>query len=149
MPASPLDEQTRQARDLFRRTGMMPELIKFNLQVWPRLLFPAGKHVKLGIDPQERVLAVTMDIPWYKRSGDVRKQAAKLHDSVMALLGGDFETVVSINGKVIFRGTRLSPVVAGDYTGTDFEAGRIVPETPWNFKKPSPSSPPSNKPKPG
>lgn len=137
MPASPLDEQVRQARDLFRRTGMMPELIKFNLQVWPRLLFPGGKDIKMGIQPDERVLAVAVTIPWYKRSGDVRKQAAKLHDSVMGLLGGDYETVVSVNGKVIFRGTRLAPVVPGDYTGTDFEAGRYVPEKPWNFKKSS------------
>lgn len=133
--SSDLNEQARQARDLFRRTGMMPELIKLNLQIWPKLIFPMAKDIRSGLLPEERLIAFEMKIPWYRRAGDLRQKCAKLHDSIMGLLGGDYETVVSVNGKVIFRGTRLVPRVAGDYRGTDFQAGRIVPETPWKFKK--------------
>jgi hypothetical protein len=130
-------EDILKVRDLFRRTGALHDLQIFNLKVWPQLVFPMAKAIKIGIDFKEREVTYDLTIPWYKFVGDLRTRGEGLNESIHYLLGGDYRLCVRSKGKVIFVGKRAEAVDAREYTGTDFEAGRIVPTTPWNFQKKS------------
>ncbi len=125
-----------QLRALFRTTGALHEVQVFNLKVWPRLCFPQAKNIKTSVAVEAREVTFELTVPWYKRVPDVRERAMGLHQSVQHLLGADFQTTVLSGGKVIFVGERVMPVQPTEqYAGTDFEAGRIVPPTPWKFPK--------------
>lgn len=124
-------------RDVFRRTGMLHDLQLFNLKYWPLVAFPMAKKAKAVVNFEERDISFELDVPWYKRTPDARARAKGLNESVQFLLGPDFRILVAVNGKAIFTGERAAPVVTGDYAGTDFEAGRVVPQTPWIFPKKS------------
>lgn len=124
-----------QVRDLFQRTGVLHDLQVFNLKVWPQVVFPMAKEIKIALDFKNAEVTYDLTIPWYRRVTDLRIRATGLNESIQFLLGDDYRLCVRSKGKVIFVGKRAKAVDDTEYTGTDFEAGRIVPKTPWNFQK--------------
>lgn len=133
---SPLDPNAiAQVRDLFQRTGVLHDLQVFNLKVWPQVVYPMAKSIKIGVDFKERQVVYELDIPWYKWVSNMSVRSTGLNESIQFLLGGDYRLVVQSKGKVIFAGRRAKLIDPTEFTGTDFEAGKIVPTTPWNFQK--------------
>ena len=141
MPESLSDSQVLvvQLRDLFQKTGVLHDVQIQNLQVWPRLAFPTARSCTASVDIFERVVLFDLDMAiWRRLPGDVVARCKGLAESVQFLLGGDFQVRVSRRGELIFSGERTQAVKERDFEGTDYDAGRIVPEKNWNFQKKKP-----------
>ncbi len=132
-PADDKADTVAQLRDVFRLTGVIQEMQVRNLRIWPVLAFPMCRSVTTNIDLDKRSITFELLLSKGRRlPDDVRARGKGLHRSVQYLLGKDFEIrILNGKGKAIFYGKRSEPLKT--YEGTDFEAGRIVPTTPWKF----------------
>jgi hypothetical protein len=130
-------------RDVFRRTGALHELQKINLHAWaglvaPHLLFqqvevkPDNWEVIFDYTPNKRVLRLfTMRQP-----KNFAERLLGLNDAIQLMFGDEFKVLVRCEGATIFSGDRKAPPTAKPtFEGIDFEAGRLVPSTPWVFRK--------------
>lgn len=137
MPESSADKIVAHLRALFQATGVLHEVQVQNLKLWPRVAFPmvASSTASVNVETREVVIELVPKLTRWWLPKDAVARCEGLHKSIQYLLGLDFETEFLWRGKAIFRGRRIEPVRAPQYEGTDFEAGRVVPEVPWNFQK--------------
>ena len=132
------DAQLVALKALFQASGVLHEVHVFNLKIWPKLAFPNATSVAT-VDTNERRVTFDLKKKWWARfPKDWRVRCQGIHESVQAMLGSDMETHFVLEGRAIFQAERARPVEEPRFEGTDFEAGRIVPATPWKF-------PPSSK----
>jgi hypothetical protein len=127
-------------RSIFRMTGVLHEVHVFNLKHWPAGLFDSAKVTSIKVDSKAPSVKFELEVKnnWIgkpKIPKDWELRCACLDNSVKAMLGPEVEVEVIINTKTIFLGRRTAEFKSPEYEGTDFEAGRVVPETPWTFPK--------------
>src|SRR4029077_10128545 len=138
-------EQMLILRDLFRRTGAVHDMHRFNLWVWAGLVAPHLVPTQVEIKPE--TFQVVFDYgPNKKGMGlfrvrppkDFKDRLGGLESAVHLMFGNDFAVLLRMtDGQVIFSGDRKAPPKAlPSYDGVDFEAGRLVPSKPWVFQKP-------------
>jgi len=127
-------EEVAQLRDMFRLTGQLYSVQVDNLKIWPLLAFPMCQTASASLNLDEKSITFDLQLARGKKLPDnVKARGLGLLQSVQYLLGQDFEIRIVHKTKAIFHGKRLEPVKT--YEGTDYEAGRIVPTTPWKPRK--------------
>lgn len=140
---TPLD-QIFVLRDLFRRTGAVHDLHRLNLWVWAELtsphlvvsqveIKPESFEVVFDYEPNKKVMGLFKVRP----PKDFLKRIEGLEAAVRVMFGDDYSVQLRLSGQPIFLGgKKTAPKARPEYTGVDFEAGRLVPTKPWVFQKP-------------
>jgi hypothetical protein len=114
-----------------------------NLWAWAELTAPHLLPSQVEIKPES--YEVVFDYQQNRRlfklfkvgpPGNFQERLNGLLEAVQLMLGDDFSVLVRSDGQVIFSGSRRTvPKARPEYTGVDFEAGRLVPSKPWIFRK--------------
>lgn len=148
-PENP-NQQLLALRDLFRRTGAVHELQRINLWAWAELAAPHLVPSQVEVKPESYEVVFDYEqnrkVLKFFRMQPPKNFAARLEglaDAVQVMFGADFAVLVRAEGTLIFSsGRKAAPTARPEYTGVDFEAGRIVPKTPWKFPKTAPKKKP-------
>ena len=130
--------QLKALKDVWVRTKVLHDLQILQLRMWALCIFPKCKKSETHIDTDTWTIDFYVK-PDFLRSFRIPKDAplrcSYVERWVHQLLDGSVLVRVFYGKDLIFTGTRIAPVPEAKYTGTDFRAGEIVPETTW---KPNP-----------
>lgn len=127
------EEQVARLRDLTRKGNCLHELQATQLRAWPLALFDLEKcRAEVSFDKHEISFRAKFKT---KPPKDAQKRFTGLAESVHDLLGEEWTIRLFDGRKCLFTlEAKIAPPQSLN-EGVDFEAGRIVPETPWNPRK--------------
>lgn len=129
-----------QLRDLTTRFGVIHEFQALQLKIWPRLVLPHTTESVAKLNVEQCRVDFHIKTKG-KAPTQMKQRLAGLNDSVKLLLGDWWEVRVIRGGKSLYVGKRLKKMPQKkEFLGTDYEAGRIVPDKPWQYLKTPPSS---------
>jgi hypothetical protein len=128
-------EQLAQLKTLTRELGCIHEAQAAHLRAWPRALFDLDS-CKVEVDFQNYTVTFRAK---FKESPptDTDQRLEGLADGVRDLLGAYWGVRFYGGRKCLLKADGKTPPPQPLYSGADFSAGRILPETPWNPKKTS------------
>jgi hypothetical protein len=127
-----LVEQLVMLREHTERFGTVHEAQILQLKVLPRVLVPNStkSEARLDTDKKEVEIRVTTKGKAHKKQAQLTKQ---LGEGIQWVLGGTWKCSVFIDDKAPMVFPRTAKAKKDKYQGTDFEAGKIVPEKVWRF----------------
>lgn len=129
-----LSIQLAQLRSFTSVYGALHEAQVLQLKLWPRVAIPNSKSSEAHVNCETsfvKIIAKTVG----KSDKKQPERTEALARSIQWMLGDQWYVMIFDGPKKLYD---LKPKVASTakkYAGTDFEAGKIVPETPWNFKR--------------
>lgn len=136
------NQQMMALKDVFRRTGAVHEIQRLNLRVWGELAVPHLKFKSVEIKPTDFEIVVDYESRGFlgritnKPPENLSERMKSMADAVHSMFGKDYSLILRTSEGVLFTGERLEePKPPVEYTGVDFEAGRVVPSKPWEFPK--------------
>lgn len=133
-PPSP-SSQLAHLREFTAKYGLLHDAQVLQLKLWPLVAFPHSTSSKAEVSVEERSVRFQITTKG-KGPKNLSVRLHSLGESVQWLLGADWTVAVYENKKRVFwLGRKIDRPDPVKYAGTDFEAGRIVPEQPWKFKK--------------
>lgn len=139
-------EQFAQLRDMTRRSGVLHDAQVTQLKLWPRVIIPGCLKSEAAVSTQDGTVTFRLSIRGRQAKG-FAEGVKRVADGVQWLLGDEYSVSFYVNGELFKRYERKGAKPQTKYTGTDFEAGKIVPETPWQFKTQQTRPPSSQRPK--
>lgn len=126
------------ARQISDTTGGLHELQERQLKLAPRIVLKDCTASKAIVDTDTRTVEIQARFSGPVSAQD-KQMAEKLAVHFQWFLGASWlvQIVENRNGVMnpIHTQPRKRDFDPAKYTGTDFEAGKIVPEKPWNFLK--------------
>jgi hypothetical protein len=138
LPENDLSVKLAHLREYTARYGVLHESQVLQLKLWPRVAYPeATKATETHVDLERRVVKFRLVIPKRKvpkgKNAEWAQRASSLIEATHFLLGTDWHVNIYINEFLSAGRARTPKAPEPKYQGTDFEAGRIVPEKPWTF----------------
>jgi hypothetical protein len=124
-------------REFTAKFGALHEAQVLQLKIWPKLAFDYAKKHETKVNLEKRIVDVHLVAA--KRPKNFVPRANGFCESVRWLLGQEWMIRIYENKSLIFTADREIAVPESKYQGTDFEAGKVVPQ-PWQFQKKPPSS---------
>jgi hypothetical protein len=133
-----LDEQVAQLKALTLRTGTLHELQIQQLKIWPRVALPHTTSSEARVDTTKHVVEFRVEVSG-RAPSQLTDRLKGLDQSVKDLLGTWWRVKVvqclsDGTMKALYNGAPSEVLEQQSYAGTDFEAGKIVPEKPWQFR---------------
>lgn len=138
---SELQEQMVLLRDLTRKTGAIHEAQALHLKIWPRVQIDNCTFAEAHVDTEACSLKYLLT---FKGRTPAKKlmtvHLSMIFDCVQWLLGDEWSVSAyrKDGSKQTLLGERRRKAGVPDrkkYAGTDYKAGMIVPEKPWQFPK--------------
>lgn len=139
---SPLEEKFAALRDATRRFGVVHEEQLVQLRCWPVAIVRGCDLSEAEVDVDARSVKFRLRFKSSKSKQPPKAHLRRLGEAVAWLFGPAWGTEISeigegLSARVIYSAPGAGPAPA-QFSGTDFDAGKVVPD-PWPFlKTPSP-----------
>ena len=130
-------DQLMALKDVWVRTQVLHDLQILQLKMWSLCIFPKCKRSETHIDTDTWTIDFHIKpefLASFRTPKDAPMRCAYAERWVHQLLDGRVLVRVFYGKDLIFTGTRLISATEDKFLGTDYQAGEIVPETPWKPK---------------
>lgn len=109
---------------------MLHEAQVNQLKIWPRLAFP---HSTLATQTEANCeeYHIAVKVVSEEKHNKIKTRATMLAKNIRWMLGNRWTIEIYENGKLLVKKAGEKPQ---KFKGVSFEAGMIVPKTPWKFQ---------------